>query len=74
MGAAEKYEHLHVHVQPGEWVRQDLLPTIFGISTEAARKYRSKGLWLEGTHWCWDPAGVIVYNVKAIGAWMGGQL
>lgn len=74
MGAAEKIENLHVHVQPGNWVRQELLPPVFGISTEAARKYRTKGLWLEGKHWRKDPANVIVYNVAAISAWMGGQL
>lgn len=57
-----------------EWFRQDLLPPTFGISTEAARKYRSGGLWLEGKHWRKDPANRIVYSRSAIEAWMGGQL
>lgn len=61
-------------VYPGEWFRQELLMPTFGISTEAARKYRSGGLWLEGKHWRWDPANRIVYSRKAIEAWMEGKL
>lgn len=73
--AAQKIEqHTHIHVAPGEWVRQDLLQPVFGISTEAARKYRTRGLWKEGVHWKWDPANVIVYSPKAIGAWLGGKI
>lgn len=59
---------------PGTWFRAALLPYVFGISTEAARKYRSGGLWLEGKHWRTDPANVIVYCRSAIEEWMGGQL
>ncbi|MFG5861773.1 DNA-binding protein [Metapseudomonas sp. CR1201] len=70
MSAAEK---LDLHISPGAWFRQELLFHTFGISTEAARKYRSGGLWLEGKHWRWDPAGRIVYNKKAIEAWMEGK-
>ncbi|WP_414705911.1 DNA-binding protein [Pseudomonas sp.] len=61
-------------VKVGEWFRPDLLPYIFGISIEAARKYRSGGLWLEGKHWRTDPANRIVYSRQAIEAWMGGTL
>lgn len=61
-------------VMVGEWFRPDLLPYIFGISVEAARKYRSGGLWLEGKHWRTDPANRIVYSRQAIEAWMGGTL
>ena len=57
---------------PGSWFRQELLPPIFGISPEAARKYRTSGLWLEGTHWRRDPANRIVYNGKSIEKWMEG--
>jgi hypothetical protein len=46
---------------------------VFGLSSEAVRKYRSKGLWLEGKHWRWDPANVIVYNRAAIERWMEGK-
>ena len=35
-------------------------------SKEAARKYRSTGLWLEGRHWRTDPANRIVYNRATI--------
>ncbi|WP_426141536.1 DNA-binding protein [Pseudomonas sp. DWP3-1-2] len=59
---------------PGKWFRGALLPYVFGISIEAARKYRSRGVWLEGKHWRTDPANVIVYCRSAIEEWMGGQL
>lgn len=66
----DKYQ---IYVSSGAWFRQDLLYPIFGLSTEAVRKYRSKGIWLEGKHWRWDPANVIVYNRTAIERWMEGQ-
>ena len=50
------------------------MPNVFGISIEAARKYRSRGVWLEGKHWRIDPANVIVYYRPAIEGWMGGEL
>lgn len=71
MSAAEKIEF---HVVPGEWFRQELLKPVFGLTPEAVRKYRAKGLWLEGKHWRWDPANVIVYNRKEIERWMAGHL
>ncbi|MFD2641139.1 MULTISPECIES: DNA-binding protein [Pseudomonas] len=55
------------------WVRQELLPVIFGISTEAARKYRSQGKWLQGKHWRRDPANRVVYNTIEIELWLGGN-
>lgn len=55
-------------------VRQDLLQPVFGLTPEAARKYRTRGLWLENKHWRRDPANVIVFNRKEIERWMGGQL
>ena len=67
---SDKYR---IYVSSGAWFRQDLLYPIFGLSTEAVRKYRSKGIWLEGKHWRWDPANVIVYNRSAIERWMEGQ-
>lgn len=71
MAVAEKIE---VQITPGAWFRQELLFPVFGLSTEAVRKYRSQGLWLEGRHWRWDPAKRIVYNRAAIESWMAGQL
>jgi len=70
MSAAEKLEF---NITPGEWFRQELLAPTFGISTEAARKYRSGGLWLEGKHWRWDPARRVVYSKTAIERWMAGK-
>lgn len=71
MSAAEKIEF---QIVPGEWFRQDLLIPVFGLTPEAARKYRTRGLWLENKHWRKDPANVLVYNRKEIERWMGGQL
>ncbi|MNC48846.1 hypothetical protein D3C75_979870 [compost metagenome] len=61
-------------IVPGLWFRQELLQTTFGISTDAARKYRTKGLWLEGKHWRIDPANRIVFNRNEIEAWLGGKI
>lgn len=71
MGSSENDQKM---VFPGEWFRQDLLMPVFGISTEAARKYRTNGIWLEGRQWRWDPARRIVFNRRAIEAWMEGKL
>ena len=71
MSTAEK---LDLYITPGAWFRQVLLYPVFGLSTEAVRKYRSRGLWLEGKHYRTDPANVLVYNKDAIEKWMAGQL
>lgn len=71
MSAAEKLE---IRVIPAEWFRQELMMPTFGIKPEAARKYRDRGIWLEGTHWKKDPVGRIVYNRDAISSWLGGQV
>ncbi|WP_459742196.1 DNA-binding protein [Pseudomonas sp. 3A(2025)] len=70
MAAAQKIEF---HTHPGAWFRQELLIPIFGISPEAARKYRSSGIWLEGKHWRKDPANRMVYSRLAIEHWMEGR-
>ena len=69
MSAAEKNDF---QITPGAWFRQDLLYPVFGLSTEAVRKYRSRGIWLEGKHYRTDPANVLVYNKEAIEKWMAG--
>ncbi len=71
MAAAEKIEY---QITPAAWFRQELLIPVFGITPEAARKYRAEGKWLEGKHWRKDPANRIVYNRDAITEWMGGTL
>lgn len=63
-----------IAIQPAKWVRQDLLFPIFGISPEAARKYRSSCQWHEGKHWSRDPANRIVFNRDAIEKWMAGAV
>lgn len=70
MSAAEKLE---IHITSGAWFREQLLFPIFGLSKEAVRKYRSRGIWLEGKHYRTDPANVIVYNRAAIECWMEGK-
>ncbi|WP_081951343.1 DNA-binding protein [Pseudomonas plecoglossicida] len=57
----------------GLWFRQELLFPTFGITPEAARKYRSGGKWLQGKHWRVDPANRIVYSRNEIEQWLGGK-
>lgn len=57
-------------IQPAKWTRGELLPFVFGISTGAARKYRERGVWLEGKQWKKDPVGRVIYNIPAIVVWM----
>ena len=61
-------------ITPATWVRPVLLMPLFGITAEAARKNRERGVWLEGKHWRKDPQGNIVYNWPAINRWSGGEL
>lgn len=70
MGAAQKIGH---STQAGAWFRQELLIPIFGITPGAARKYRERGVWLEGRHWRKDPTNRVVYNRGAIESWMAGN-
>lgn len=51
-------------------IRGCRLPNVFGISEEAARKYRERGVWLEGKHWKKDPVGRIVYITQEIENWL----
>ncbi len=60
------------NVQTSKWVRGNLLPNVFGISSEAARKYRDRGVWLEGRQWRYDPVGRVVYNINEIELWIEG--
>ena len=71
MGAAEKITY---QVQPGKWLRQELPKPIWGISTDAAKKYHLAGVWLEDKHWRKDPANRVVYCCKAIDEWLEGKL
>jgi len=72
MSAAEKIERFPVTC--GRWVRGSLLPSMYGISEETARKYRERGIWLEDKHWRKDPIGRYVYNPSAIDDWFEGKL
>jgi hypothetical protein len=71
MGAAEK---LNLQITTGDWFRGELLTPVFGISNEAARKYRERGIWLEGRQFRKDPVGRYVYSRQAITDWMGGKV
>ncbi|MCP1651550.1 DNA-binding protein [Pseudomonas nitroreducens] len=55
-------------------MRQELLKPIWDLSTDAAKKYRLAGVWLEGKHWRKDPANRVVYCFKAIDEWLEGKL
>lgn len=65
MGAAEK-----IVFQLPKWVRGSLLPQLYGITEEAARKYRERGIWMEGRHWKKDPVDRIVYCPDQIEQWL----
>jgi hypothetical protein len=65
MGAAEK-----IVLQVPPWVRGCLLPQLYGISEDAARKYRERGIWMEGRHWKKDPVDRIVYSPYEIDQWL----
>lgn len=60
-----------VTTQPGRWVRGKLLGPIWGLTEEGARKYRERGVWLEGRHWKYDPVGRVVYHRDEIDNWFG---
>ncbi|NKI17387.1 DUF1233 family excisionase [Spongiibacter sp. KMU-166] len=66
MSAAEKLDQPHY---AAKWVRGNVMESTFGITQEAARKYRERGVWLEGRHWRKDPQGRIVYSPAAIDTW-----
>lgn len=66
-------ERLQLLISPATWIRKELLFPIFGLSTEAVRKYRDRGIWLEEKQWRIDPANVIVYNRVEIEKWMAGH-
>jgi hypothetical protein len=70
MAAAAKIQPL---ITPADWIRGNLLLPVFGITSEAARKYRERGIWLEGLHFRKDPVGQYVYSRPAITNWMGGK-
>jgi hypothetical protein len=67
MTAAEKLDFC---ITPADWFRSNLLAPVFGITSEAARKYRERGVWLEGKHYRKDPMGQYVFNRQAITNWM----
>ena len=63
----------HIAITPETWVYGALLFPLFGFSEEAAKKYRDRGLWLEGVHWRKNAANRIVYNRIEINKWMASQ-
>lgn len=69
MSAAEKLNF----ITPADWFRGNLLKPVFGITSEAARKYRDRGVWLESKHFRKDPMGQYVYSRQAITDWMEGR-
>jgi len=77
MSAAEKLDPPRptsiFSITPGDWFRGTLLEPVFGITAEAARKYRDRGVWLEGRHFRRDPLGKFVYSRQAISEWMEGK-
>lgn len=66
-------EAVQLLITPAVWIRKELLFPVFGLSTEAVRKYRDRGIWLEEKQWRTDPANVIFYNRIEIENWMAGR-
>lgn len=59
-----------VQVAPSKWVKGKILQQMTGLSTEAARKKRERGEWLEGKHWKYAPDGMVWYNWQEIDRWV----
>ncbi len=54
----------------GSWFRINVLTEAYGISKDAAEKYRSRGIWTYGHHYKKDPVGRYVYSREAIESWL----
>ncbi|WP_205859257.1 excisionase family protein [Pleionea sediminis] len=53
-------------IVPARWVKPAMLQPLFGITIDAARKKREKGIWLEGKHFKKVIREGYLYNWKAI--------
>ena len=62
-----------VPIQPAKWVKSNMLPPLFGLTMEAARKKRERGEWLEELHWRKAPDNNYMYNWREIENWYGGS-
>ncbi|MYL27554.1 MULTISPECIES: excisionase [Halomonadaceae] len=56
-----------------KWIKAKLYAQISGITTEAQKKKRQRGEWLEGVHWITAPDGGIMVDWRAIDAWVEGN-
>jgi hypothetical protein len=65
---------IEIAVVPATWVKGNLLPALFGLTPEAARKKRYRGEWLEDKHYKMAPDGNYVYNWREIDKWYGGAI
>lgn len=52
------------------WIRATKYAEISGISPRAIEAKRTRGVWLEGTHWIKAPDGTIMVNWRAVDDWV----
>ena len=54
------------------WVLIGKLTSYTGYTDDAIRAKKTRGVWVEGTHWRKGPDNRVVFNLLAIQNWMGG--
>ncbi len=56
-----------------KWVRDNIIAKESGLTVEAIRCKKKKGIWVEGEHWVKGPDGRTWYNKEAIEEWVVSQ-
>ena len=53
-----------------KWVLISKVIDLLGYTDDAIRAKRSRGVWLENTHWKKAPDGRLFFNLEAIQKWI----
>jgi hypothetical protein len=53
-----------------KWVKTSKYAEISGWSSDALKKKRLSGIWIEGVHWQTGPDKNVFYNWRAIDEWI----
>ncbi|MAY41716.1 MULTISPECIES: excisionase family protein [unclassified Neptuniibacter] len=53
-----------------KWVKTSKYVEISGFSSEALKKKRLSGIWIEGVHWKTGPDKNVYYNWREIDGWV----
>jgi hypothetical protein len=56
-----------------KWILIKKLSQMSGMTEDAIRALKKKGIWHEGSHWKKAPNGRIFFNPKAIEQWVEGK-